>query len=77
MTDPQDIDATLAPRYDAARRSAIQSATLRAPAILHYAFARCQRVLPAWLTRPGAALTSVHSPPGVLKALDPGHEQCA
>jgi hypothetical protein len=37
------------------------------PAILHYAFARCQHVLPAYLTRPGAALTSVHSPRGALR----------
>jgi hypothetical protein len=30
-------------RYDAAACRAIQSAMLRAPAILYYAFARCRR----------------------------------
>ncbi len=34
-------------------------------------------VLPAYLTRPGAALTSVHSPRGARKGLDPGRERCA
>jgi hypothetical protein len=64
-------------RYDVAACCAIQSAMLRAPAILHYAFARCQRVFPAYLTRPGAALTSVHSPRCALKGLGPGREQYA
>jgi hypothetical protein len=64
-------------RDDVAAGCAIQSAMLRAPAILHCAFARCRHVLPAYLTRPGAALTSVHSPRGALKGLDPGREQCA
>ena len=39
---------------------------------------RVRRVfLPAYLTRPGAALTSVHSPRDALKGLGPGREQYA
>jgi hypothetical protein len=64
-------------RYDAVACCAIQSAMPRAPAILQYAFVRCQHVLLAYFMRRGAALMSVHSPRDELKGLDPGREQYA
>lgn len=37
---------------------------------------RCERIIPPPFRRRGAALTSVHSLPAVLKGSDPWREQC-
>jgi len=75
------IGTTASPwRYEARACYAIPSATPPPPTILHYALLCSANVLSrpgALLKRPGAALTSVHAPPGALKALNRGPEQYA
>ena len=78
---PMKMGTTASPwRYEAGARYAIPSATPPPPTILHYALLCSANVLSrpgALLRRPGAALTSVHAPPGALKALNRGPEQYA